>query len=255
MKSKAFLFVAVLFAATACKKNDAGAPAESPSVKATWGSTERYAYWENGGYRIGNNVWGTGAGPQSIWANSYSNWGVWANHPSSPGGVKSYPNSTRFINKTINSLLSCKSSFNATTPVGGAWSSTYDIWAGANKQYELMIWMNYTGNPDGSGNVRPISYNWSATGAAVPTHTNVNVGGHTFNVFRGNNGNGATTFSFLRTSKTNSGTVDILAIEKWIMARGWMGNETLREVGYGFEISSTAGGQDFGCNSYSVSFN
>ncbi|MBC8052350.1 MAG: glycosyl hydrolase [Sphingobacteriaceae bacterium] len=241
--------------ATACKKKETTEATETSSVKATWGSTDKWAYWNNGGYRIGNNVWGNGAGPQSIWANSYSNWGVWANHPSSPGGVKSYPNSTRFVERTNSSLASCRSSFNVATPSGGAWSACYDIWAGFNKQYETMLWMNYTGNSNGSGNVRPISYNWSSTGAAVPTHTNQSIGGHTWNVFRGSNGAGATTFSFLRTSKTNSGTVDILAIQRWIQARGWFGNETLREVGFGFEISSTNGGQNFGCNSYSVSFN
>jgi hypothetical protein len=28
----------------------------------------------NGGYTVRNDVWGSGAGPQTIWANSYSNW-------------------------------------------------------------------------------------------------------------------------------------------------------------------------------------
>jgi hypothetical protein len=250
---KLFAFLTLSIFVFACQQADEVTPSKG-EVKAVWSSTDRWGSWSNGGYTLYNDVWGSGYGPQTIWANSYSNWGVWSNQPNT-GGIKSYPNCVKVVNKTFSSLASCKSSFNCSTPSGGAWESTYDIWAGANKQYETMLWMNYTGNADGSGNVKPISYNWSSTGTAIPAYKNVSVGGHTWNVFRGNNGGGATTFSFLRTSKSNSGTVDILAIQKWIQARGWMGNETLRDVDYGFEITSSSGGMNFVCNSYSVSFN
>src|SRR5262249_44425995 len=53
---------------------------------AVWSSTDKWATWSNGGYTVRNDVWGSGAGPQTIWANSFSNWGVWANHPNT-GGV------------------------------------------------------------------------------------------------------------------------------------------------------------------------
>src|SRR5690349_8301969 len=49
-----------------------------PASAATWSSSDKWASWSNGGYTIRNDVWGSGAGPQSIWANSYSNFGVWA---------------------------------------------------------------------------------------------------------------------------------------------------------------------------------
>jgi hypothetical protein len=62
----------------------------TPAQAAAWGSSDQWATWNNGGYILYNNIWGSGAGPQSIWANSYSNWGVWANHPNT-GGIKSYP--------------------------------------------------------------------------------------------------------------------------------------------------------------------
>lgn len=251
MKSKAILFVAVMALATACKKNEVAAPVDQESVKAAWSSTDRWGTWSNGGYTVYNNVWGSGYGPQSIWANSYSNWGVWANHTG--GGIKSYPNSTRYVGRTLSSLSSVKSSFSASTPSGGAWASAYDIWDSAN-QHETMLWMNYTSNANGSGNIKPISYNWSAAGNPVPTHTNVSVGGHTWNVFRGHNG-GNNVYSFLRTSKTNNATIDVLAIQKWIQARGWFGNITLGNVQYGFEITNTNGGQNFSSNSYSVTFN
>ncbi|MNI77749.1 hypothetical protein D3C73_1340630 [compost metagenome] len=54
--------------------------AVSVAFTATWSSTAQYGNWTNGGYTVYDNVWGSGAGVQSIWANSYSNWGVWAQH-------------------------------------------------------------------------------------------------------------------------------------------------------------------------------
>lgn len=242
-----FAIGAVLFS---CKK-EIKESTSAPEVKAVWGSSDRWATWSNGGYTLYNNIWGSNAGPQSIWANSFSNWGVWCNHTG--GGIKSYPNSTRYVGRSLSSLSSCRSSFNTSTPSGGAWASTYDIWDN-NKRYETMLWLNYTSNSNGSGNIKPISYNWNSSGNPIPVYTNVNVGGHTWNVFRGNNGS-AEVFSFLRTSKTNSGTVDVLAIQRWIQSRGWFGNITLGDVQYGYEITNTNGGANFNCNSYSVSFN
>lgn len=227
-----------------CKKS-----ADPAQVEANWSSTANYASWSNGGYTIYNDVWGSGAGPQTIWANSYSNWGVWANHPNT-SGVKSYPNSTKNVNKALSSLNSCTSSFNVTMPGSGAWEATYDIWDN-NNAYETMLWMNYTGTTSGGGNVKPISYNWNSSGNPVPVYTNVSVGGSTWNVFRGSNGSNAV-FSFLRTSKTNSATVDIKAILNWIKGQGWFGNITLGNVQFGFEITSSSGGLNFVCNSYSV---
>src|SRR6185437_17048190 len=119
---------AVLF--SACQKDQvkpAAPVVDSPEVQANWSSTDKFGQWSNGGYTIYNDVWGSGAGPQTIWANSFSNWGVWANHPNT-GGIKSYPNSTRTVGRTLSSLGSCTSSFNVTTPGSGAWEATYDIW-------------------------------------------------------------------------------------------------------------------------------
>src|SRR6266700_7295344 len=70
---------------------------------AVWSSTDAYGSWSNGGYTLNNDVWGSGAGPQTIWANSYSNWGVWSNQPNT-GGVKSYPHSGKTIGTTLSSL-------------------------------------------------------------------------------------------------------------------------------------------------------
>jgi hypothetical protein len=219
------------------------------SAAATWQSSDRWGTWNNGGYTLYNNIWGSGYGPQTLWANSYRNWGVWANHPNG-GGIKSYPNVSRTVGKKLSALTTLSATLGVSTPSGGAWNSAFDIWDN-NHKYETMLWLNYTGTAAGGGNVKPISANYDASGNAVPAYKNVSVGGATWNVFKGSNGANQV-FSFLRTTKSNSGTVDIKAIMNWIKARGWMGDVTLGEVQYGFEITSSSGGMNFNVNSYSL---
>jgi hypothetical protein len=202
---------------------------------ATWSSSDKWGTWSNGGYTLRNDVWGGGAGPQTIWANSYSNFGVWADHPNT-GGVKAYPHSALNVNRRLSSLGRVSSSFNVGVPGGGAYTTAYDIWAN-NNAYETMLWMNKVGP------VGPIG----------SFQTSANVGGHSWNVYKGSNG-GNEVFSFIRTSNTNSGTVDVLAIQNWIKNRGWFGDVTLGEVQFGYEITSSAGGMNFTTNSYSVSY-
>lgn len=219
----------------------------SVAFAANWSSTENYGNWSNGGYTVYNDVWGSGAGPQTIWANSYSNWGVWAQHPDT-NGIKSYPNSTREIGTKLSALKSATSSFNVTVPTSGTnFETAYDIWAGNNNAYEIMLWMN------NYGNVSPIAESWTSAGKPVAAYTNVSVGGHTWNVYKGNNGSNAV-YSFVRTSNTNSGTVDVLAIMNWIKGKGWFGDETLNRVQFGFEITSSPAGLNYVTNSYSVSY-
>ena len=211
----------------------ASAVAALPASAATWESGDKWGTWSNGGYTVRNNVWGGGAGAQSIWANSYSNWGVWANHPNT-GGVKSYPHAGKAINKKISALGTLSSRFDVSRPGSGAYATAYDIWAG-NNAYEIMLWMNKQG----------------AVGAIGSKQTTVSVGGHTWDVYRGSNGANEV-FSFLRTSNTNAGTVDLKAVMNWIRNRGWIGDATMGEVQFGFEITSSNGGLNFTTNSYSV---
>lgn len=201
---------------------------------AAWSSSDKWGTWSNGGYVVRNDVWGGGAGPQNIWANSYSNFGVWADHPNT-GGVKAYPHSAKNVGRTLSSLQRVSSSFNVSRPAGGSYATAYDIWAN-NNAYEIMLWMNK------QGAVGPI-------GSKQATAT---VGGHTWDIYRGSNGANAV-FSFLRTSNTNAGTVDVLAVMNWIKSRGWFGDVTLGEVQFGYEITSSSGGMNFTTNSYSVS--
>ncbi|MGK5683234.1 cellulose binding domain-containing protein [Actinoplanes sp. URMC 104] len=210
---------------------------------AAWVDSGQWASWTNNGYTLYNNIWGSGAGSQTIWARSGTNWGVVADHPRT-SGVKSYPNTGRTLNRTLSSLSSVTSSFNVSVPADGDYSTTYDIWAN-NHAYEVMIWTNQ------HGAVGPIAESYDANGA-VPNVRNLSVGGHTWNVYRGSNGANAV-FSFIRTN-TSSGTIDLLAIMDWLRTNGWWGDVTVGELQFGFEISGTAGRSTFTTNSFSLTY-
>jgi hypothetical protein len=220
-----------LFASAAAAVGLAAAPAHA----ATWSSSAQWGTWSNGGYTLYNDIWGSGAGPQTIWANSYSNWGVWANHPNT-GGIKSFPNATRYIGQKLSALHSVSSSFNVSVPSSGAYETTYDIWD-SNNADEIMLWMNKTG----------------AVGPLGTSQGTASVGGSTWTVYKGSNGANAV-FSFVRTSNTSSSTVDILAVMNWIEnSKHWIGDVTLGNVQFGYEITSSSGGLNFNTNSFSVS--
>ena len=206
----------------------------SAAPAATWTSSDKFGSWSNGGYTLNNDVWGGGAGPETIWANSYSNWGVWSNQPNT-GGVKSYPHSGRTIGKQLSALGSVTSNFNVSVPGSGSYETAYDIWAN-NNAYEIMLWMNKTG----------------AVGPIGSKQTSATVGGDTWDVYKGSNGSNAV-YSFVRHGNTSSGSVDIKAVLNWIKSEGWFGNVTLGDVEFGFEITSSSGGLNFTSNSFSVS--
>ncbi|ALV52474.1 hypothetical protein ACH4UX_31345 [Streptomyces althioticus] len=209
--------------------------ASAPAHAAVWNSCDQWGNTTLDGYILYNNIWGSGAGSQCVWANSGTNWGVWADHPNT-GGIKSYPNSKKVINKPLSSLRSLTSSYRVTVPSTGAYNTSYDIWD-TDHDYEIMLWVNHNG----------------AVGPLGTSQGTVSLGGHTWNVFKGSNGANEV-FSFLRTSDSTSGTVDILPVLKWIKdTKGWMGDETIGDVQFGYEITSSAGGLDFRTDSLTVS--
>ena len=59
----------------------------------------------------------------------------------------------------------------------------------------------------------------------------------------------------IASGRAGAGTYNILDILKWIQnTKGWMSNETLGNVQFGWEITTENPGQNFMVNSYSVSF-
>ncbi|MDT0392677.1 glycoside hydrolase family 12 protein [Streptomyces dubilierae] len=209
--------------------------ASAPASAAVWNSCDQWGNTSLNGYTLYNNIWGSGAGSQCVWANSGTNWGVWADHPNT-GGIKSYPNSKKVINRTITSLSSLTSSYNVTVPSSGAYNTSYDIWD-TDHDYEIMLWVNHNG----------------AVGPLGTSQGSVTLGGHTWNVYKGSNGANEV-FSFLRTSDSSSGSVSILPILKWIKdTKKWMGNETIGDVQFGYEITSSSGGLNFTTHNLTVS--
>ncbi len=201
----------------------------------TFESSDQWAtYQTSDGYTLYNDIWGSGAGSQTIWADSSSSWGVTANHPNT-GGVKAYPNIKKVVNKPLSSLTKLTSTYNVSVPSSGAYNTSYDIWD-TNYAYEIMLWANWTG----------------AVGPIGSQVASVSVGGSSWNVYKGSNGSNQV-FSFLRTSNSSSGTVDILAVLNWIKTQGWWGNVTVGDVQFGYEITSSSGGLNFTTNNYNVS--
>jgi hypothetical protein len=209
---------------------------------AAWVASGQWDSWTHDGYTLNNDVWGSGAGSQTIWARTGGNWGVVADHPRT-SGIKSYPHTGRTLNRKLSSLKSVNSSFNVSVPADGDYETAYDIWANDNA-YEVMLWANK------KGDVGPIASSYDSHGA-VPTSRNVTVGGHTWNVYRGSNGSNAV-FSFVRTGDTNSGTIDVLAVLTWLRTQGWWDDVTVGDVQFGFELSGTAGRSSFVSNDFSI---
>lgn len=197
-------------------------------------SSDQWAEYKEGGYIVRNDIWGSGAGKQTLHVNTHADWYVHAEHPNT-GGVKAYPHVAMAVNKKLSALKSASSTFTVSVPSGGAYTTAYDIWADNNK-YEIMLWMNQAG----------------AVGPIGGSAAKATVGGHSWDVHKGSNG-ANDVFSFVRTGNTNSGTVDVLAIMNWIKTQGWFGDVTLGEVQFGFEITSSAGGMDFKVSKFSVS--
>jgi len=230
-------------------------PGAVPSgVPATWCSCEQWAEKVVGSNTYYNNLWGSGPGPQCIWLTDSGMWGVASNHPTT-SGIKSYPNVSLSPKKAISSINSYTSSFDIIVPGAGSYDTAYDLWVKGttSARIEIMIWVSYRGG------AQPIAKSYDASGA-VADAKNVNVGGHTFNVFYGTNGANDVA-SFVRTSNTTSGSVDIKAILQWLIDNNhssygvFNASYTLDQVQFGTEITSDSGTQAYVTRSFSVTSN
>ncbi|KAJ5959730.1 uncharacterized protein N7479_006880 [Penicillium vulpinum] len=168
---------------------------------------DQYGSYNKGIYTVNNNMWGmdSGSGWQCTTVDSISDSGVsWHTQWSWYGGensVKTFPNSgVKLDFKLVSELTSIKTS--------AKWSYdktninadvAYDLFTAADKNhvtysgdYELMIWLARYGS------ISPI-------GTKVQT---VNVGGHTWELWNGWNGN-MNVYSFVAASPITSFTTDI----------------------------------------------
>ena len=154
----------------------AAPPTSGVPADAAWVATGAWDTWTNNGYTVINDVWGSGAGPQTIWARTGTNWGVVAEHPRT-SGVKSYPHTGKTLNRTLSSLGSVRSSFNVTVP-------------GRRRLRDRVRHLGQQQRLRGHDLDEPARRGRPDRGVLRrqrrgPDARNVSVGGHTWNVYRG----------------------------------------------------------------------
>jgi hypothetical protein len=185
--------------------------------------------WPEGGYYVHNNLWNSAKySPctSTLYASSHSNWYVVArmNNKTGDGAVKTYPNVHRdYDNVPISAFDSLTSSFAETSPHVGIYNVTYDSWingiatAGCT---EIMIWTENFRQTPGGRYVEDVTF-----------------GERTYKVYkRASSGY----IAFVATTNFTSGTLDLLEIMKWSIAKGWFSREsTLNQICFGFETVST----------------
>jgi hypothetical protein len=153
--------------------------------------------------------------------------------------------------KAIKAISIYTSIFDVTVPSSGSYATAYNLSVRGNGpgRVQINLWMNW------NGNMSPTSVVYGDP-VPAPDRSNLAVGGHSWNVYLPNGNN--STATFVRTTDTNSGSVDILAILRWIIAnyntgRGGINyNWTLDQVQFGFDITSDGSTQAFVTNSFSV---
>jgi zinc protease len=216
-----------------------------PARAYSWSTCDRYETYTENGYNLYTDEWGASSG-QCVYANSSTNWWSVANFPSG-SGVQAYPDSEISIgNVNLSSLSAVNSSFNFSVPNAPWYDAAYDLWTNGNVD-EVMVWEDWNGNG-------PIASSYSCNQLGVsgcPFATNVSIDGVAYDVFQGNTGHNVV--SFLRISKTTSGSVNLLDLMNWLANEGKLNSKTFSTADFGFEIGDTNGSQTFTLNSFSVS--
>jgi hypothetical protein len=184
--------------------------------------------WSNGGYYVAQDMWNIGGYTvsQTLDACAYNNWYVVAtmNNANGDGAVKTYPNVHEdFSEPAISSFHTISSTFAEQSPHVGIYEDAFDIWingVATSGSTEVMVWTeNHGQTPSGS-----------QMGSA-------SLGGRSYQVWKS-----GSYIAFVANSNFTSGTVNLLQIFNWIMARGWMpASSTLGQVDYGAELVSTNG--------------
>ena len=216
-----------------------------PASAEAWSSCSRYATYSENGYNLLTDEWGASSG-QCVYANSSTNWYSVADYPNGTS-VQAYPDTEIGMgNVNLSSLGAVNSSFNFSVPGGASYDAAYDLWSDNNAD-EVMVWEDWNNNG-------PIASSYSCNQLGVngcPFATNVSIDGVTYDVFQGTTDHNVV--SFLRTSKTTSGSVNLLDLMNWVGNQGKLKSKTFSTADFGFEITKTNGSQTFTVNSYSLS--
>ena len=179
--------------------------------------------WLTGGYYVHNNMWNAAKySPctSTLHAWSHERWHVVTrmNNQTGDGAVKTYPNVHRdFRRARLDSFESVTSRFAETSPHVGIYNFAYDLWINGIARpgcTEIMVWTENFGQTPGGKFVEEVTF-----------------GQHTYRVYR-NAKSGY--LAFVATVNFTSGTVNLLEITKWVMAKGWLSSEaTLDQICFG----------------------
>jgi hypothetical protein len=182
---------------------------------------------------VDQNVWSPISGwQQTLYATSPGQWYVTANMQAGNTAVVSFPNTGFFYNESLSSFSSIISSFTDSIPEvnGTNAEATYDIWFNDDNIDEVMIQNDYS--PGRS----PSCDTWTATGVSFGGSNGVPV--HPWDLCV----NGSTAYWETANGNMPSGTIDVLAMLKWLVTNGELpAGVEMTGFSYGFEISSTGG--------------
>jgi hypothetical protein len=185
--------------------------------------------WPEGGYYVHSNMWNSAKySPctSTLQAWSHNNWRVVTrmNNKSGDGAVKTYPNVHRdYRSVLVSSFDSLSSTFAQKSPSVGVYNFAYDLWINGIAKpgcTEIMIWTENFKQVPGGHYVQDVTFD-----------------GRTYKVYKRS---GSGYIAFVATANFTSGTVNLLDIMKWVIAKGWLSDKcSLDQICYGAEIVST----------------
>ena len=154
--------------------------------------------------------------------------------------VTTLPKRLSAVNPGNNSWFSQTSS-----PRPGAYyDATYDIFidptaapANRNSQNELMIWLNWS-------NAQPLSDRYDASGSAVPTRTNVSLGGRTWDIYTYSWPSGGHTISYLDTRRSGWWSGSLSPFLNWGVSNGYYSSSQY--------LNSVMAGWEYGPGTYTA---
>lgn len=228
------------------------APASAATTCTAYGTETQGKYW------INNNLWGqsSGSGWQCIW-DSYTSgntigWGTSYSWTGQSNSVKSYASSVLGWHwgwKLSNTGLPTQLSANRSVNTG--WNFTVTQKGAVTQNVSYDLWLHTMSNPTYANNPADEVMVWLyRSGGAGPVGTlqaTVNLGGTSWNLYRGNIG--WNVFSFVRVSNTTSSTLNLRDFLNNLVSRGWLSNSRyLTSVESGTEVFTGTGQVD--TNSY-----
>jgi hypothetical protein len=213
-----------------------GAGAGGECTNPVWSTSEAKgadSLDSSGTWRVDNDAWNAAHGPQTLYVCNQSSWYAVSDQTDAHGQVETYPNTEYDIGgrnnglpaKTVAQYTLIVSTFSEAFPAAGSWDAAYDLWLN-NWGIEIMIWNEWTGT----------QLYWPPSGAQALTLDGV--------PYRFYNNRGE--FIFFRDTMVKSGSVDILAAMKWLVAQGLVkSTDVPTQLEYGVEICSTKGSETF----------